>query len=758
MAQVLRLERRVQAPVVDFLKLELSRVRELERQVLRFGAEIGNFFKNPRPGLSAVSAAATAAVPPAPPPPSSQNLIQVAPLTPVGISGFWKVTGPTEATFYSMTDWPLAPIGPGWIVDSLLGLRGQLFVSSVKNEKGTAETAYSWSFTLQADMDQDVRDPVTYVTTASLYPPGRISIRRSGPVYGRYEILKHVPQFIFSSPPPAGTKAGWIIEGLPTLPGAQKVVEFDENLDYERDEVGVMKKATIARLMAVDGSIPENAAPVYVKGFPVVIHEPDPKAEYTPGRFIIRGQATSFIQAPENIQIGNAAPLRDLNDVDLFPEPPLKLDEARGRGFSQGSVLALSAIGPQDEYLVQSNAFDISQWHPGFKQYSNFVMFQRVIPIGPPHPYYQGQVVQIELKPTELGHLLSNMYLKLTLPALPGGGAYSPEGGRAFLKQVDLLANESTIETLYDDWYIIRDQLLLDADEQKAMQVSLAVNAATGGDVVIPLEFFFCRRHSHANKARERLRRPYFPTCAMWNQKLYVRLTFHPSTWWCNAASVVDFTNPKLITEEILLGPEEKLYYQHTPLKYIVNRVKRESGLTFTQNNPSLQLTANYPIQMMAWFFRNKTYEDPTNSRYADSRYTYGYTTGYIASGINLTFPSGTTRFVDVIETAKITLNNVDILSTFQGSLYYSFKQPMEHGLSIPSKNIYTYSFGLSPKEYNQGGYLNFAKLNSQTTTLSLTFNPTYASQIAYGYNLYLFYYGYTLLQFQGGFASMPYL
>jgi hypothetical protein len=125
---------------------------------------------------------------------------------------------------------------------------------------------------------------------------------------------------------------------------------------------------------------------------------------------------------------------------------------------------------------------------------------------------------------------------------------------------------------------------------------------------------------------------------------------------------------------------------------------------------------------------------------------------------VQLQFPSGPSNFVDVINTAKITLNNVDILSTFQGSLYYSFKQPMEHYLSIPSKNIYVYSFGLTPKEYNQGGYLNFSKLNSQTTYIQLNFNASYANQIISGYNLYLFYYGYSLLQFQGGFASLPFL
>ena len=761
MADILRLERRAQAPIIDFTNLELSRVKSLEDQVLKFGLKISDFFRNPKGALKAAASVATAAVPTVAPPLATQNMFQVQPLSPVGISGFYKVTGPTEATFYSVTDWPLAPVGPGWVIDSLPGLRGQLIVTGLKNEKGKAEEEYTWSFTFQSDMDQSIGEDVTFVTTASLYPPGRLAIKRSGPIYGYYEVLKQVPTFYFSTPPPVGTKAGWIIEGLPTLSGPQKVMEFNQEIpqtvmNKEKSQFNTIR-VTTAVLQAIDGTIPENAAPVNVKGFPAIIHEPDVKIEYTPGRFLRRPAEAASIQAPANLHIGNAAPLRDLNDVGLFPEPPQQFPEVKDRGFSQGSVLALSAIGPQDEYLLTDDASK-SQWNPIFKQHSNFVMFQRVIPLGPPHPYYQNQVVQVELRPTEMGHLLSNMYLKVTLPPLPTGNIYSPEGGRAFLKQVDLLVNEATIETLYDDWYIIRDQILLDTDEQKAMQVALASNAAVGGDVVIPLEFFFCRRHSHANKARERLRRPYFPLCAMWNQKLYVRFTFHPYTWWSNAATTVDFINPKLITEEILLGNEEKLYYQNTPLKYIVNRVQKEAGLTFTQNNPSLQLTANYPIQTMAWFFRNKAYEDPTNARYADSRYNYGYTTNYIASGINLTFPSGTTRFVDVINTAKITLNNVDILSTFQGSLYYSFKQPMEHGLSIPSKNIYTYSFGLKPKEYNQGGYLNFAKLNSQTTTLALTFNPSYASQITNGYNLYMFYYGYTLLQFQGGFASLPYI
>ena len=228
----------------------------------------------------------------------------------------------------------------------------------------------------------------------------------------------------------------------------------------------------------------------------------------------------------------------------------------------------------------------------------------------------------------------------------------------------------------------------------------------------------------------------------------------------------------------------EKLYYQNTPLRFIVNRVKKEAPTSFGSGNvsgifgstatvttstvtqASLQLSASFPVQSIFWFFRARNYEAITDSigaptgSYYNQRYNYGYTSDSIKTGIPVNFPSSNnavTNFIDPISTAKITLNNVDILSTFKGSLYFTYKQPMEHGLSVPSRNIYTYSFGLTPAEYNQGGFLNFSKLNSQTSALTLVFNPSYSSQISQGYILYLFYYGYSVLEFDRGFARLAF-
>ena len=1195
--RVLDLERKAQAPVLDFFKKGFEKVLDFERSVQK---DVVNLFNKQVPQLVPVAPA------PAPSPAPVEEIV----LTPIEVNGFYLLSGNNYVTFYATTlNQNRQYITDGWTATGITGLGGQLMVvsegadfnlgaggrSAPISDKNSE--SYVWSFRIQSDTEQSVA-PYQAVTGAILYPPGQIeyaSMKRKSKITGTYTVTQNVLQFNFTEAAPSGFAPGWTVENLKGYEKVKfRVVSYtDESRYVTRPRVfsqgggdKVFQIISFAILAPLDPSIiPENVlVPVNSEG---IAKEPGFMSTFVPAKFtnFETEKATQKfnIEVSESIRGGvSEFQLRDLN-TGFKCEDPEKgpFEDVKGRGFSAGSVLALNAIGPQEDHLLLED-FTKSQWNPEFKRYTNSVMYQRVIPFPPPNPSYQGQTIQLELLPTELGHLLSNMYLKVTMPSLKGY-VYSSQLGRSLIKQVDLLVNETVIETLYDDWYIIRDQLFLDADEQLGMfqatnaqsnisgqaaacigtggvitsnnfantvhtfttngtftinaastinftvvggggagangiyqytnssniyydpssstslivpvsntfgaivganttitsslwsvnptwsninsvssnsvtlnlgtaptwasyatgdstitvgsnvftgttvtlsginpattgaitvtpaassalvglfatfvsqnvQINGKVSAAnsssitissitgikwiilssganmtiyngsggggggvicgsvfllpgaynvtvgtggtqvspngtsssfngyiatggyggayggtsgnaytsnaqfmylsntaypsgggsggsatvttgtgasafttsgtlgsggvgtlcispsypysgtyfggggggasntsitgtlatpgglggggagssnvtgfssqntaavngtiyTGGggggafgqtpgnggsgtvilwysatanvtptsDLIIPLEFFFCRRKSHNDQDDERLRRPYFPLCAMWNQRLYVRFTFQPNTWWCNVAAphTTDLVLPKLVTEEILLDNAEKLYYTNTPLKYIVNRVKKESTLTFSAGNPQLQLTASFPVQTLAWFFRNKNYEDVTSGLYSDSRYNYGYTTQYIQTGVQLNFPSGVSNYVDVIDTAKITLNNVDILSTFQGSLYYTFKQPMEHGLSIPSKSIYSYSFGLTPKEYNQGGYLNFSKLNSQTTTLTLVFNPSYTSQITQGYNLYMFYYGYTLLEFQGGFARLPYV
>lgn len=690
---------------------------------------------------------------------------------PVDVNGFYNVTGEMEATYYVTTPWPGFSVGSGWSGIGIFGIVGNIQITGSKNEPGsvkvtslTSET-YTWSFTMQSDTEQFIEGTV-HSTGASLYPPNQVphpTAQRSGPAYGNFSVVGHIPRISFTAPPPEGTAVGWWLVGLPTVSACKIIILEGMN----------------ATLEPLDGSIPENTeARIFIRGSPTMVVEPKYTEEFRPARLYTSDLANRKpIQINPNVMGGKTyVPLRDLGtEIKDTQEAEENYIEIKGRGFSAGSVLSLFAVGPQDKYLSHNDPSK-SQYHNEYKQYTNFVMYQKIIPFPPASPEYQGRTVTLEIRPKDSGHLISNMYFKCTVPAITAPYGINENIGRALIKQVDFMVNETVIETLYDDWYIIRDQMFLDADEQLGMFSLVGgfksnIDPTVSRDIICPLEFFFCRRHSHANKGRERLRKPYFPICAMSNQRVYIRFTFHPYVWWTNSPTPVDISNPVIITEEILLDTAEKLYYQNTPLRFIVNRVKKEAPTTFgseeaTVKQAVMQFSASFPVQSIFLFFRSKNYESITdstgapNGKYYTQRYNYGYTSDYIKTGVLLVFPSANmipTIFVDPIATAKITLNNVDILSTFQGSLYFTYKQPMEHGLSVPSRNIYTYSFGLTPAEYNQGGFLNFSKLNSQTSTLTLVFNPSYASQISQGYILYLFYYGFSILEFDNGFARLAF-
>jgi len=775
-SSVIKFERYEQKKAID--ALNASHVLELERLIQN---KIVTLLGGSRV-LAQTRAVQQSLVTPPPAPPSA--VVTETIRQPVDINGFYKVTGEREATFYATTPWPGFSVGNGWTGVGVYGLSGSIHVTSSNNSPGVVnvtsltQESYVWSFVIQSDTEQYI-EGIVHATGATLYPPNQVphpTTQRSGPVYANFRIMSHRPYLQFTAPPPDGTAVGWFVVGLPTI-GPCKIISL-EGMD--------------AILEPVVPGIPDNTdAPIFLRGSPVMVVEPKYTEEFQAARLY-----TSDLLNRKPVEINpnviggkNYVPLRDLN-TEIADDRPIeeRYMEIKDRGFSSGSVLSLFAAGPQDRHLTQRDPVK-SQYNNEFKQHTNFVMYQRVISFPPANPAYQGRTVTLELRPQDLGHLISNMYFTCTVPAT--NYALNENLGRALIKQVDLMVNETVIETLYDDWYIIRDQMFLDADEQLGMfslvgGLNSGLSSATTQTIVCPMEFFFCRRHSHNNKGRERLRKPFFPLCAMWNQRVYIRFTFHPSAWWSNSASTFDFTNPALITEEILLDTAEKLYYQNTPLKFIVNRVKKEAPTTFGVGNisgifsqngtsgvtqgavtqASLQLSASFPVQSIFWFFRNRNYESITNTSgapdgtYYNQRYNYGYTSDYIKTGVQVNFPSANntpTNFIDPVATAKITLNNIDILSTFQGSLYYAYKQPMEHGLSVPSRNIYTYSFGLTPAEYNQGGFLNFSKLNSQTSTLTLTFNPSYATQISQGYNLFLFYYGYAILEFDKGFARLAF-
>lgn len=689
------------------------------------------------------------------------------------VSGFYAVKDPMTATFYVTSSIP-PELVPGTTILNLKGVIGNVLVKDVNPYQGSypGYGAFNGSFDFQADKAQTIQGVVpvsvaTVTTQSFTQPPPQFTTS------GVYFVSTSRVFFYSKTPLPPGTAKGWLLMGLPGIA---------PNLEVRQVQpfAGVMAPQRVG-----------DPTP-YIEYAGVLILAPQPPSAPLPptppvGVTVVNQGTLSppIINTAFTPQPLNQAPPAIMTippvDDDKFPRFPVdirplgvgvsghivvedtKFLEKSRLGFSAGGVLALDAVGPQEARIATPTNFKESEWDPSYPQHSLAVAYQQRVPL-PGTTFIrkiEPGVATVELRPTELGDLFSNMHLQVTLPALSPGNAYTNQVGRALIEKVEFIVNDTIIETIYDDWLVIRDQTFLDYDEQVAMfnlvnggQANQALSPTAPLNLLIPLEFFFCRRHSHENKGRERLRRPYFPVCAMWNQKIYIRFTFRPQTWFTNFPGTVDIINPYLVIESIRITDAERLYYRNQNLRYIVPTIKKESTAEYNQGTVTASLTANFPVQLLAWFIRNKNYENIQNSNFYDVRYLYGYASQYVTAAVPLSFPTGEAQYIDAIDTVKITMNNVDILDTFANGTYCSFKQPVEHGLSVPQKNIYLYSFGLNVTEYNQGGYIDFSKLNSQNSNITLKFLPELAATITQ-YSLYLFYYGYSILEFQGGFGRL---
>jgi len=557
----------------------------------------------------------------------------------------------------------------------------------------------------------------------------------------------------------AGVKIsnGWIITGLSGVYGNVRVVEYTANV-YGDAVVSVGPPAisfpfvSQARVVSDQPNIDLKPSSIMRLTFtpPLGGSEVTSNAVAAPsfGYYDPRYFDGSKI-------IGTPGELRDLNSNVTTSEGQRVYTTVVDRGSGTGGLIALAAVGAQDKYMYGGE----SKWSPYISRHTPFVMSQRLtVPLRNMGGYL-GNTCQIDIFPRERGDLLSNMYLKCSLPALPSGYYYTELTGRAIIKKAEFIVDGEVYESITDDWYVINDQLTLDADEKLGMYKLVSngtpentnVTATSQLDLLVPLEFFFCRRFTHMRKNKK----PYFPMCALTNSTVSVRFTFNKASWITNATTAIDLINPQVLIEEITLSPEERMYYRSGPLDFRVPRVWKEAVQPFSGGVARLNLTANFNVSMIVWFIRNKAYESESSSYYA-SRYSYGYTTNYIVAATPVTFFNGVQlKYIDTIDYATLYLNNQNVLSNFPGGLYYTFKQAIDHGLSVPTKSLYMYSFSEKPLQYNHdGGSLNFSKLNSQTTHLDIKFLEQYASQIQSEYSLNLYYYGYMKIQIANGRIS----
>lgn len=448
------------------------------------------------------------------------------------------------------------------------------------------------------------------------------------------------------------------------------------------------------------------------------------------GRYIEWEESTKTYKYKESVSLKELAIKGEsvLRDLDSNVYTPNVFSENMFSNvtpyFATVAKMGIEANGPQEDILYEKN----KDWTPKLLKHTNFSIVQKELKITTTPPYL-GSTLTVPINPRECGDLLFNMYFTCTLPVNVN---YTELVGRALFSKIELYFNEFLIQSYDDNWAVIDDELFKSADEILIQEVLLSPPK-----IMVPLKFFFNQKNQ------------YLPLCALYNQTVYLRFYFRDQDWFTDYPTSFDITDPALLFDQIFLTQEERLYLRNTKHELVVSSVSNELPQAFTQGTVTLNMSANFNVSMLVWFIKN-----------VNDDYTSRYDFGYVSKNVNsyttfVNWKGDTVNYVPVIDFIDIFINNKNIVTGLTGDVYYTYKQPLEHGLSIPDKTMYMYCFSDEPKNPLKRGDFDFRTLSSKTTNLRIKFLDSLVPQLSQKYNLYLYYYGYKILSIDKGFGVL---
>jgi len=453
-------------------------------------------------------------------------------------------------------------------------------------------------------------------------------------------------------------------------------------------------------------------------------------------------------------------------------------DDIRGRAGT-GSVLSLSAIGKQDTFLTSDDPKD-SFFNYENIQHSNFAMFERVTTIdttnSPNWPF--GHELVFKFKPTEMSDLLSNMYLRCNMPRLKDiegkDGSYCDQIGRAIIKKIKFRVDEFDIETIENDWPIIKDELFMTQEEKNASKYLVNAGQDVNGlptsgldkrggpfTLYIPLNLFFCRKHSTSDTDNtlmlDKYYKPYFPLCAITKQEIQVTIEFNPVTFFALTDKECTLPFVDIITQEITISDQERNFLQQQQFETAFEVVKRNPVIDVSGSERDFKsfLVPQIPVKSVFWFVRKAEYENTGNYENYLNRYNYGTSAD---SNVYLQ------QFSPIISDARLFLNGDQVTGFAEDAQnrtkhdapnFHKFVQSQKSYLSSPVRNIYTHSFALKPKEPAPTGALDFSTMESSRSFIQCSFMDNVSVDDNFKFHIY--FVGYQVLKFGNGFLGIKY-
>ena len=470
-----------------------------------------------------------------------------------------------------------------------------------------------------------------------------------------------------------------------------------------------------------------------------------------------------------------------------------------------GALIALNAIGKQDQILCNLDTFDknTSPFNHEHTQFSHYTKFYKSYVREPTSsnntwPFTdEGVKVGFILDPRISGDLLTNMYLKVSLPAITDG-LWTDKLGRAIIQSVEFRVDSILVEKLYDIDLVVKDEIFTTEHDKtiknylqngrlynnSLTEENLRLNPTvlplspdhkqSAKELYIDLSLCFNRRHDYKPQP--------FPIGAVLKQNIYVDIQFRPKSWFTNTTSDVYASQITLVTEQVSLSDQERLFIQRSPMTLTYNNIQplitvqtdvnaeafsQSGGVSESVNSLTVQLKSQRKTSAIVWTFRNQRFvkteaSDAVNSNLFLNRYNFsshenfsaisplegGYIEPYY--GFNeVNFP--------LCSKIELLYSKNDLKLLYAGSekdtipstsVFFRNITSQSRGLYSPSKNIFSYCFEDDPNSPSpQGSSVN--SLNDYKLFVTLIDEPEIKSNL---YNMHVFTFSYFDLEFKDGF------
>lgn len=393
------------------------------------------------------------------------------------------------------------------------------------------------------------------------------------------------------------------------------------------------------------------------------------------------------------------------------------------------SLLQLESKGIQDAYLTENPKIDFFKYH--YYQYVNFatdlVKLQMNDVIG------FGKTSSCTIPKS--GHLLSNLYLRIKVPALTRtSGTYlswSETLGYAIFKGgVDLEIGGIMLDTFYPGFWDIRESFVKPDNDLGAnllllrgdTYVSSRHNADRENDLLIPLKFWFTRDYKMS-----------LPIAAMKHQDIRIKFKLREFQECINydgtAPANVELIDAEVFAEYIFLDDASLGSFADREHEFLIEQV-RYNGTDFISANKGVHnaiIEFNNPCkEIMLGCVET---ENISKNNYFN--YSAISTDSNIISRMSLSL-DGTKRFEDIPEV----FNRLGYANSIHSS--------------VPLKYVYSIPFCIKPEDNQPSGSLNFSVFNDAVLTLNLSPNNPECNVYVYGvmYNIIVISGGYLNVRF----------